>query len=215
VKPTKAAASGCSRTMIIIAIVAGFILFLFLFLAMRTTETIGVVSDVTWQRRVAVEALVPVRQEAWLSEIPAGVPVGQCRSEVVRTQDEPAPNSVEVCGTPYTVDQGTGYGQVVQDCQYQVYADKCEYTVEEWKAVDTLVTSGEGIAPAAWPALTVTEKQRPGSRSEEYVVIFETDGTNYEYVVKSPAEAAQFTEGSRWSLEINTFGVLTDVGPAR
>ncbi len=214
VQPPNAAASGCSRTMIVVAIVIGFVLLLFLYLATRTSATVGVVSDVTWQRRVAVESLVPVRREAWLTEIPAGVAVGQCRSEVVRTQDEPAPNSVEVCGTPYTVDQGTGFGKVVQDCQYQVYADRCQYTVEEWKAVDTLVTSGEGIVPSAWPALTVTEKQRPGGRSEEYVVVFETDGANYEYVIKNPAEAAQFTEGSRWSLEINTFGVLTDVGPA-
>ncbi len=210
----KTAAPGCSRTLIVFAIVAGFVLLLLLYLATRTTATVGVVSDVTWQRRVAVEALVPVRQEAWLTEIPGGVAVGQCRSEVVRTQDEPAPNSVEVCGTPYTVDQGTGFGQVVQDCQYQVYADKCQYTVEEWKTVDTLVTSGEGIAPAAWPALTVTEKQRPAGRSEQYVIVFETDGAKYEYVVANPAQAAQFTEGSRWSLEINTFGILTDVGPA-
>lgn len=210
----KAAAPGCSPTLIVFAIVIGFVVLLFLYLATRTSATVGVVSDVTWQRRVAVEALVPVRREAWLTEIPTGVAVGQCRSEVVRTQDEPAPNSVEVCGTPYTIDQGTGFGKVVQDCQYQVYADRCQYTVEEWKAVDTLVTSGEGIVPSAWPALRVTEKQRPGARSEEYVVVFATDGANYKYVVKNPAEAAQFAEGSRWSLEINTFGVLVDVGPA-
>lgn len=101
-----------------------------------------------------------------MTEIPAGVPAGQCRSEVVRTQDEPAPNSVEVCGTPYTVDQGTGFGQVVQDCQYQVYADKCQYTVDEWKAVDTLVTSGEGLVASEWPALASTDTRRPGSHSE-------------------------------------------------
>lgn len=215
VQDPKAAAPGCSRTMIVIGIVVGLLLLLFLYLATRTTETVGVVRDVTWQRRVAVEALVPVRHEAWLTEIPAGVAVGQCRSEVVRTQDEPAPNAVEVCGTPYTVDQGTGFGQVVQDCQYQIYADYCQYTVDEWKAVDTLVTSGEGLVASEWPSLAATDTRRPGSRNEEYVVVFETDGASYEYVVKNPAQAAQFTEGSRWSLEINTFGALTDVGPTR
>ena len=210
-----AAAPGCSRTLIVIAIGIAIAVLIFLYLATRTTATVGVVREVTWQRTVSVEALVPVRREAWLTEIPAGVPVGQCRSEVVRTQDEPAPNSVEVCGTPYTVDQGTGYGQVVQDCQYQIYADKCQYTVEEWKAVDSLVATGEGLVASEWPALALTDKQRPGSRSEQYAVVFETDGATYEYVVKDPAEAALFTEGSRWTLEINTFGALTDVEPAR
>ena len=46
------------------------------------------------------------------------------------------------------------------------------------------------------------------------MIVFETDGANYEYVVKNPAQAAQFAEGSRWSLDINTFGILTDVGSA-
>lgn len=212
-KAQAAKSPGCSTTMIAIGIgIAVLVLFLF-FLATRTTATVGVVQDVTWQRMVAVEALTPVRREAWLTEIPAGVSVGQCRSEVVRTQDEPAPNAVEVCGTPYTIDQGTGYGEVVQDCQYQIYADKCQYTVEEWKAVDSLVVSGEGLTPTTWPALNLTDKQRAGKRSEQYTIVFETDGETYEYVVKDQEHAAQFNEGSRWSLEINTFGALTDVEP--
>jgi len=215
VAPAKAAAPGCSRTLIIVGIGVAIALLVLIYLATRTSATVGVVQDVTWQRRVAVEALVPVRREAWLTEIPAGVAVGQCRSEVVRTQDEPAPNAVEVCGTPYTVDQGTGFGQVVQDCQYQIYADYCQYTLEEWKAVDTLVTTGEGLTPGPWPLLAQTDKQRPGGRNEEYTVIFETDGATYEYTVKDPAQAAQFTEGSRWTLEVNAFGLLTDVAAAR
>lgn len=210
-----AAAPGCSRTMLVIGIGIGLVILLFIYLAGRTTSTVGTVTDVSWQRRVAVESLVPVQRETWLSEIPAGMPVGQCRSEVVRTQDEPAPNSVEVCGTPYTIDQGTGFGQVVQDCQYQVYAEWCQYTVEEWKTVDTIVSSGEGLVADAWPALAATDTKRPGSRSEEYVIVFETDGATYEYVVKDPAQAALFTEGSRWSLEINSFGGLADVEQLR
>ncbi|RLT42752.1 MAG: hypothetical protein DWI57_05250 [Chloroflexi bacterium] len=208
-------APGCSRTLIAIGIGIALVLLILLYLALRTTATVGVVRDVTWQRTVVVEALVPVRREAWLKEIPAGAPLGQCRSALVRTQAEPAPNAVEVCGTPYTVDQGTGYGQVVQDCEYQIYADKCQYTVEEWKAVDSLVTTGEGLVANEWPALAATAKQRPGRRNEEYTVVFETDGATYEYVVKDPNEAALFSEGSRWTLEINTFGALTDVQPAR
>jgi hypothetical protein len=214
-KVTPPSAPGCSRAMIIIGVGIAIVILILIYLATRTTATMGVVQDVTWQRTVVVEALAPVQREAWLTEIPAGVEVGQCRSEVLRTQDEPAPNAVEVCGTAYTVDKGTGYGEVVQDCQYQIYADKCKYTVEEWKAVDTLVASGEGVEANAWPVLQLTSKQRAGERNEQYKIIFEADGADYEYVVKDQAAAAEFTEGSRWSLEINTFGMLTDVEPAR
>ncbi|MEZ4832851.1 MAG: hypothetical protein R2873_12820 [Caldilineaceae bacterium] len=38
---------------------------------------------------------------------------------------------------------------------------------------------------------------------------------NYEIDVRNAQEAAQYTEGSRWILSINTFGALTDVEPAR
>ena len=210
-----AAAPGCSRTILIFALVIGVVLLIFLYLATRTEQTLGTVREVSWQRKVVVESLVPVRQEAWLTEIPAGVEVGQCRSEVLRVQDDPAPNAVEVCGTPYTIDQGTGYGQVVQECQYQIYADFCQYTVEEWKAVDSLISTGEGLIAESWPALTVTDKQRAGERSEQYTILFETDGATYEYVLRDPAQAALFIEGSRWGLEINTFGTLTDVMPIR
>lgn len=210
-----AAVPGCSRTTLIFAVVIGVVLLIFLYLATRTEQTLGSVREVSWQRKVVVESLVPVRKEAWLSEIPAGAQVGQCRSEVARVQDEPAPNAVEVCATPYTVDQGTGYGQVVQDCQYQIYADICQYTAEEWKAVDSLVSSGEGLAATDWPTLALTDKQRAGGRSEQYTVLFDTDGATYEYVVRNPAEAALFVEGSKWGLEINTFGTLTGVVPLR
>jgi len=77
------------------------------------------------------------------------------------------------------------------------------------------VTSGAGLTPDGWPTLASTVKQRPGARREKYTVVFESDGATYPYVVQDPTQAAQFVPGSRWTLEINTFGALTDVAPAR
>lgn len=192
----------------------GALLALFIFLSNRTSAALGTVEDVNWRRTVVIEELVPVAQENWLTEIPAGTEVGQCRSKVLRTQDEPAPSSVEVCGTPYTVDTGTGFGQVVQDCQYQIYADWCEFTVEEWRQVDSAVATGQGL-DAAWPALDFADSQRAGERAEEYIITFSSDGETFRFVTKDPAEAARFQPGSRWNLSVNTFGALTDVEPAR
>ncbi|RME61803.1 MAG: zinc ribbon domain-containing protein [Caldilineae bacterium] len=206
--------SGLGRVALMILLGVVAIGVIFIYLATRTQETVGVVADVAWKRSVVVEALVPVQKEAWLTEIPPGVEVGQCRSKVARVQDEPAPNAVEVCGTPYTVDTGSGYGEVVQDCQYQIYEEWCTYTVEEWRGADTVIATGEGLTPQ-WPALQLAPNQRPGERREEYIITFETDGQTYKYVVRDPNAAAQFQEGSRWALEINTFGALTQVKPLR
>lgn len=80
--------------------------------------------------------------------------------------------------------------------------------------MDTVIATGEGLTPE-WPTLRLGPNQRPGEQKEEYVITFETDGQTYKYVVRDPNVAAQFQEGSRWSLKINTFGALTDVEPLR
>ncbi len=195
-----------------IGVVAAILIFIFL--SLRTEETIGVVDSVNWERRIEVQALVPVNKEAWLDEIPAGVDVGQCRKRVESTQAEPAPGAREVCGTPYTVDKGSGYGEVVQDCQYEILDDWCSYTVQEWSGVDSVSSNGVGLS-AVWPELRLQGGQREGERHETYTIHFSANDQAYEYDVRSPDDAAAFTDGSRWILSINTFGALTKVEPAR
>ncbi len=132
--------SASGRFFLLVAAAIVGVLLLVIFLSLRTEETVGVVRSVNWQRTIQVEALVPVTKSDWLEEIPASVNVGRCELKVARTQDQPVPGAVEVCGTPYTVDQGSGFGEVVQDCQYQVMEDWCEYKVDEWRSVDSLIT---------------------------------------------------------------------------
>ena len=79
-----------------------------------------------------------------------------------RTNREP--NALEVCGTPYTVDKGTGYGEVVQDCVYQIMDNMCEYTVIEWQQVDQVVEEGNDLQPI-WPALALGRE--PARRQKE------------------------------------------------
>jgi hypothetical protein len=183
-------------------------------LALRTEETVGVVNGVNWQTQIEVEALVPVTRENWMEEIPSGVELGRCEKKVARTQAEPAPGSREVCGTPYTVDQGSGFGQVVQDCQYQILADWCEYKIQEWRSVDSVTANGSGVV-ATWPELRLNNGQRAGKRREEYIVLFDADGNDYRYTVSTAEQAARFEEGSRWILSVNTFNAVTNVEPAR
>jgi ribosomal protein L40E len=208
----KAGLRGCSPVAWVIlggVIVVGAIL---LILSLRTKETAARVQDLSWTRSIAIEGLVPVTYEDWRDEIPSGAVMGTCTQKVHHTQAEPAPNADKVCGTPYTVDTGSGYGEVVQDCEYQVYADWCKYEVEEWRAVDTVTLEGEGFG-ARWPVTQLQAGQREGEREETYKVVFDADGKMYTYTVKDEAEFARFEIGSRWNLKVNTFNAVVSVEP--
>jgi DNA-directed RNA polymerase subunit RPC12/RpoP len=183
-------------------------------LALRTQEVVGRVTGVSWERSIAIEAFVPVERDDWWDEIPEGAVLGRCTERVRHVQDEPAANAERVCGTPYTVDQGSGFGEVVQDCEYQVYEDWCEYTVDEWQAVDEIVVEGTDFSPI-WPQLTLSQDQRAGEEAEEYQCIFDSDGERYVYNTDDVAEFAQCTVGSRWILEVNSFGAVVGIAPDR
>jgi hypothetical protein len=183
-------------------------------LANRTKDVTGRVESVSWTRNIAVEELGPVTHEEWRDKIPSGAVVGTCTQKVHHTQNDPAPNAQQVCGTSYTVDKGSGYGEVVQDCQYQVYAEWCKYTVKEWQKVDTATLSGKDLNPR-WPEPQLGANQRAGEREEVYEIVFDNDGKKYTYQTRDAAEFAQCQIGSRWILKVNTFGQVNSIQPTR
>jgi ribosomal protein L40E len=198
----------------IIAGAAVILLLVVAFIAMgsRRTTAVGEVSNVNWKRAIAVEALVPVTLEAWASEIPSGVQVGRCRQEVYKVQDSPAQGAREVCGTPYVVDKGSGYGEVQQDCRYEIYADRCEYQSVAWRPTVPIVLQGSDLDPV-WPAQNLGQNQRAAGRSEEYAITFNVDGKSYAYRPANEAEFSHFSPGSQWRLQVNPFGNVTVEGP--
>jgi DNA-directed RNA polymerase subunit RPC12/RpoP len=199
----------------IIAIVALIALCIFVAsLFFRTDDVIGRVSSVEWTRTVVIEGLVPVERRDFLEDIPQGVEYGSCRQELHHVQDFPAPNSQEVCGTPYTVDTGTGVGEVVQDCQYEVYEDYCAYTVDEWQRVDVVTLTGGDLFPE-WPQPQLAGDQRLGEQEAQYEVIFQGDGERYSYTTGSLDRFTQFSIGSEWILQVNQLGNVMSVEPAR
>jgi len=211
-QPAAPKPGGCGRLLPLILVGIVAVIALFIFLSSRTSELVGEVSGVNWRRAIAVEAFVPVTREAWRDEIPAGVEIGRCRQEVHHVQDEPEAGAKEVCGTPYVVDKGSGYGEVVQDCRYQVYADRCEYQTVVWQSVAPLVLEGTDLNPR-WPAANLGTDQRAGGSSETYTVVFDTDGNRYTYTPRDAAEFSQYGIGSRWLLKVNALGTITNVSP--
>lgn len=185
-----------------------------IFLFTRTTEAAGEVVETTWTRTITIEAFGPVSQSGWRDEIPTGASIGNCEDRYRFTQDEPAPNAERVCGTPYTIDTGTGLGEVVQDCEYEVYDPWCEYEVDDWFIFDEVVAEGSGLT-ASWPTLQLANDQREGERSEQYVVVFAGDGETYRYTTRDYDRFQQYQPGSRWILEVNTLGAVVRTEPLR
>jgi len=197
----------------IIGIIGLIILCIVLASALFKTETVtGQVEDRSWTTVVVVEQFQSINRQGWADEIPSGAQVGACEFRYSYTSSEPQPNSTEVCGTPYTVDQGSGFGEVVQDCSYETYAEFCEYTVEDWVAVDQLRLQGDDLNPRL-PDTSLASNERTGDSSVVYSIWFNTDMGTLEYQTSDLKlyQLAQF--GSEWSLEINGSGEVVAAEP--
>ncbi len=189
---------------LLICVVVGFFLF-------RTETLSGVVQEVNWQRTITIEALRDVTREAWRDQVPDAGEILSCRQEFRTRQENPAPNSKEVCATEY-VDKGNGVAEVVETCYYEVYADLCKYTVEEWQPVDQAVAEGADQSPY-WPTVNLSNGEREGRRAESYGIYFETSAGIKEYTTDSAALFSQFQPGSQWMLSVNSFGQVVEVSP--
>jgi ribosomal protein L40E len=194
----------------VVILACGGILYL-MYLTGRTQGLTGTVESVEWRRAIPIEALVPVEYSAWEDEIPDGAVLETCQDEIRYTQDEPTANSIEVCGTPYTVDTGGGFAEVVQDCEYQVYDNFCTFTIDEWRQVNVSVASGVDLSPM-WPEPIVESSQRLGSGVEEsYTIIFSTDVESYEFTTSDLELFQQAQIGSSWTLNVNGFGDIVSI----
>jgi hypothetical protein len=129
------------------------------------------------------------------------------------TSDTPQPGAREVCGTPYTLDTGTGMGKVVQDCVYEVYDDYCTYTTLQWGVINTVVQRGSGLS-AAWPSANLRAGEELGQRSEKYVCVVTANDREYSFDLRSD-EFDLCQPGSQWKLEVNALGGVVEAEPAR
>ncbi len=180
----------------------------------RTEEQSAVVQDTSWSRSVPIEMLTSVEREDWADEIPSDATILTCSEAYRSTLSEPAPNTVEVCGTPYTVDTGSGYGEVVQDCVYELYDEFCSYTAMDWVLFDTASITGNDRNPV-WPEYVLEEDQRAGTGEQELTVIFLADGKTYTYEPDDVGEFERYILGSSWILKVNGLGNVVSAAAER
>lgn len=183
----------------------------FAWLAFRSDSYTAVAEAARWERSVELLGYAPVEKQAWQDEVPDGAEVLQCRDELLRTSDEPVDGAREVCGTPYTVDTGTGYGNVLQDCEYQLFAPKCTYQTMEWLQVDTVVASGEGFSPA-WPEPALAPDRKLGERAERYMCDVRVDDKLYSFALTAEAYPLCRPQ-SRWRVQVNGLGSVIEATP--
>ena len=197
---------GGAVVVLLLAICGGLV-----FLSRQTTNVSAVVQAAQWQCSIEIQELRPVSHENWKDQIPSSAQSGTCTRKVRSTQVQPGgPDSEKVCGTPYVVDQGNAKGKVVQDCEYKIYDDWCNYTQNEWTVVDKQVTRGSDLNPR-WPVLHLTGGQREGSRSADYQVTFASGNSRYTYKASSVPEFGKYVLGSAWQIKVSPFGAVTAV----
>ena len=182
------------------------------FLFLRTTAITGTVTDVSWERSYVLEGLVPVEYQDWYDQIPSEAEIISCTFEARDQVDTPVEGSQEICGTPYTLDTGSGFAEVVQDCIYIVYDDFCTYSMLQWYAVDTVTLSGDDSSPQ-WPNPALTGDQRLGQEAEYYTIYFSVGLDDYIYTTTDYDLFQQAQIGSEWELEINSVGDVQSVIP--
>jgi len=205
---TRAQAAGAKKfpvalVLVLVVVCIGIVALIFMFT--RTEAVTGRVDGVGWELSIPIEGLVDVEYQEWLDRIPSEGEILSCDQEVRSVESEPQPNSEEVCGTPYSVDTGSGFAEVVQDCEYHVYDDYCTYSILEWAVVDTVTSSGNDFYPE-WPAASLSVDQRQGEETENYLVYFDTSEGNYTYSTSDYDAFQQFQVGSEWELEVSSFG---------
>ena len=203
--PTKP--KGC-RMWLILAAAAVLIGVIITVVSCWPRNVAGEVNTVSWQRIVPIEEIQPVKKEDWKENVPFEAANVSCRMKENNVQDNPAPNATKVCGAPYSKDLGNGRAEVVQDCEYHVYADYCTYTVKEWTKVDEAKAQGTDYKPY-WPSFNLKSGQREGQRQETYSVVFANEGKEYTFTTSDVNLYNKCQLNSRWQLKVSGKRVLS------
>ncbi len=158
----------------------------------------GTVADVSWQTSVPLQEQREVRHNDEQGSAPSDAYDVSCHTE-----------TKNVC-VQKTIDQGNGYGKVVEEC-HDESTNYCSYTVTEWQTIQTFTLDGTDLFPQ-YSSPSIGTGQRTGSPSETLTVVFTSTNGQITYKPGSVTEFQQFTPGSTWTLKLNALGGVVSVG---
>jgi hypothetical protein len=207
---------GCGAIVAIAAL--GCVGFFLLSWLLQTQDTLTV-SGHTWDRRVDVEVLGPVKKSDWKDEVPAAASDVVCRSEKKDTKKVPDGEDCQM----RKKDLGDGTFTEVRECttRYRtedVFGEKCSYTVVTWSKARSEQAAGADLSPR-WPQVTLTPaKEREGKRHETYTLaLTDSKGQGHTCDLAEPAWRS-YAQGSKVQASFGGLTGLIDCGslaPAR
>jgi hypothetical protein len=178
----------------------------------KKEEIQGTVENVQWLYTVNIERYGAVEKKDWQESIPSDATLLSCEDQFHHEESSYVAGAEEVCGEPYTVDNGNGYAEVVQDCVYRVYQPYCSYQVTDWAADTAYTSSGNDMNPY-WPSYSLSSDQRVSDELEQYSITFSSDSREYEYETTDYSEFSGCTPGSIWNLTVNSFNSVLSISP--
>ncbi len=190
-KPNWLLLGGIAGVLLLCCIVG---VFLFAFPSKTIQAT---VADVSWQTSVPLQEQREVRHNDEQGSAPSDAYDVSCHTE-----------TKQVCEQK-TIDQGNGYGKVVEEC-HDENTDYCSYTVTEWQAIQTYTLDGQDLFPQ-YSSPSISAGQRTGSPSETLNVVFDSNNGQITYTPGSVDEFQQFEPGSTWTLKLNALGGVVSV----
>jgi len=157
------------------------------------------VADLHWETSVPLQEIRAVHYSNESGNPPSAAYDVSCHDE-----------SRDVC-TERVIDQGNGFGEVVEDCHTETNR-YCSYTVDEWTTIQTYTLEGNDLYPV-FSQPSVASGQRLGDESASYTVVFNTDSGQKRYSPSDQSEFSRFRIGSTWTLSLNAVGGILDVRP--
>ena len=164
-----------------------------------------------WETSVEVLGPVESTKSDWLKNIPSDVETENCKEKLSYTSDEEVDGSKEVCGEPYSLDMGNGYEQIVQDCEYEVYEQYCDYVVTSIGVIDTKTASGSDMNPTV-PNVDTRKGYTAGDQEATFsVTLRDENGKNYTINPPTLSKFRSYTVGDVYEIKTNWFGRITSM----
>jgi hypothetical protein len=201
-------------------------------LLFHTKSDTATVTQVSWERTVAVEDLRPTRREAWDGAPQGAYDVSHRREQrgtrrvQTGTHTEYASEQVRT-GTRHVVvghrDLGNGHfedvtrdepiyttrqvpRQVATYVDEPVFGEKYFFTLDEWQVVRTERKKGGTDGPA-WPPVALDGKEREGARSELYLVTLRGTSAGERTLRAGDQEVwSRLQPGSTWRVDYSAAG---------
>lgn len=202
--------------------------------SMPKTE-IATVTDIAWERSIAVQEYQYIRSGGW--SLPAGADLVS-QEERIASYNQVQIGTEKECGYEESCSTESVYDHTERTCyddgtcaEYDVYRDEqtctdeyvCEqvpvyesipvyatwYAYNEWQWVDLepVVTRGSDI-DIFWPEVRLADNRTEVARTETCTVTF-TNAKGDSFTYKPPcSELHQYPRGSRWNIKRNVDEIL-------